>query len=250
MRAYLESFSQSQNVGRGSSRRIGPLPDVTVLWPDVRHALAGVGSSTPDGGTLHPHAVAVVVRIAYSGGRSVLLGSDLERAGFEALINDGLTDFTSDVLIYPHHGGKSAAGTEAAEERFAEELTRAVNPEVVLFSNGRGRFGTPRREIVRGVRAARQSPTVRLVCTQLSEHCSATVIPNDGRLDTRFRSAGGAAGASCSGSVRIDLVGGGPVLPGGRKHMNFVVNGVGAEAMCYPEQGADTQDADIVATAA
>ena len=222
---------QQANVTLGQHMRTENL-DVTVLWPNIGAAVTGVGASTPAGGTVHPHAVAVVVRVAHVKGRSILFGADLDHAGFRTLIDVGGTGLQSDVLVYPHHGGKVGAGSESGEEQFATDLTRAVNPEVVLFSNGRGQYGNPRREVVRGVRQARDSPKVRLICTQLSELCSAAAVPDQGRLDTSIRSAGGPTGASCSGSLRIDLLGTGPLVPGGHKHLDFVINHVGDGALC------------------
>ena len=53
---------------------------------------------------------------------------------------------------------------------FAQRLCGAVNPETVIFSIGRGRYQTPRNEIVKGVKVA--APNYHIVCTQLSGHCA------------------------------------------------------------------------------
>lgn len=210
---------------------------VKVLWPDIANALGGVGATTATGGTVHPHAVAVVVRVSVETGRSILLGADLDHAGFRGLIDSPDVDLSADVLVYPHHGGNAGVGTSAGEESFATDLARAVNPALVLFSNGREKYNNPRPEVVRGVRAARDSPKIRVVCTQLSKECSAITFADDGRLDPVFRSAGGAEGLSCCGTMRLDLAGTGPVLPLGHKHLDFVVNTVGETALCMPVEG-------------
>ena len=206
--------------------------EVEVLWPGVEIAMTGVGAATTTDGTVHPHAMAVVLRVARREGRSVLLGADLDYAGFRQLIDDPDTDLSADVLVYPHHGGLAGAGSAAGEQQFATDLAQAVTPELVVFSNGRGRHDNPRPEVVRGIRQARDSPKIRLVCTQLSRQCSPDAFADDGRLDTTLGSAGGVKGLSCSGSIRVALAGPGPLLPFGHRHIDFVVNKVGESALC------------------
>lgn len=219
------------NVTLGSRMSTERL-QVDVLWPGAQEAIVGVGAALPGGGSAHPHAVAVVLRVGCADGRSVMFGADLDHAGFEALLADGDTSLKADVLVYPHHGGLAGAGTAAGEQQFASDLTRAVDPEVVVFSHGRERYGNPRREVVAGVRQARDSPRVRIVCTQLSTSCSRTAFLDGARLDSTLGSAGAATGVSCSGSIRVDLTGAEPLLPLGHRHVDFVVNKVGADALC------------------
>lgn len=202
---------------------------VEVLSPDSDMALTGVGAPTDTGGAVHPHALAVVLRVSVDGGRSMLLGADLDRAGFLRLLADPDVDLGADLLVYPHHGGHTAAGDE---QEFAAALTAAVDPEIVLFSNGRGGYKTPRSDVVRGVRSASGSRKVRVVCTQLHEDCSAATHPAAGRLDETLSSRGSTAGSSCSGSIRVTLSSDGHLLPLGSRHINFVVDTVGASAMC------------------
>jgi beta-lactamase superfamily II metal-dependent hydrolase len=203
---------------------------VEVLSPGSDLALQGVGS-----GGLDAHALAVVLRVQADGGRSVLFGSDLSSAGFQQLIDDTETHLDADVLVYPHHGGLSGAGDEAAEEAFARALTEAVSPEVVVFSNGRNTHPNPRREVVRGVRHSEAPGAVRIICTQLGRECSATTFSSTDQLDGSLLSRGAAQGLSCSGSIRVALVGSGPVLPQGAAHLRFVVDSVGSGALCMAE---------------
>lgn len=202
---------------------------VEILSPDSDMALTGVGAPTDTGGEVHPHALAVVLKVSVDSGRSMLLGADLDRAGFLRLLEDPDVDLSADLFVYPHHGGKTASGDEQA---FAAALTAAVDPEIVLFSNGRGGYKTPRVEVVRGVRSASGSRKVRVVCTQLHKACSAATHPAAGRLDDTLSSRGSTEGSSCSGSIRVDLSSDGHLLPLGARHINFVVETVGARAMC------------------
>ncbi len=208
---------------------------VEVLSPDSDMSLTGVGAPTDAGGEVHPHALAVVLRVGVDGGRSMLLGADLDRAGFLRLLNDPDLDLGADLLVYPHHGGHTAPGDEQA---FAAALTAAVDPEIVLFSNGRGGYKTPRADVVRGVRSNSGSRKVRVVCTQLHEACSAVTHPAAGRLDETLSSRGSTEGSSCSGSIRVALSSDGHLLPLGSRHINFVVDTVGASAMCVTPLGA------------
>jgi beta-lactamase superfamily II metal-dependent hydrolase len=206
---------------------------VEVLTPNSDMTLTGVGATTPTGAEVNPHALAVVLRISVEGGRSMLLGADLDHAGFVRLMDDDAKELEADLLIYPHHGGLSAAGDE---EAFAAALTAAVAPEIVLFSNGRGGYQTPRREVVRGVRS--NTKKVRVVCTQLHESCSAASYPANGRLDDTLSSRGSTAGHSCAGSVRVSFAADAQLLPLGSRHMDFVVNTIGPSAMCSTEPSA------------
>jgi competence protein ComEC len=206
---------------------------VDVLSPDGELTWKGVGAKKASGGKVHPHELAVVLRVrGAEGGRAVLFGADLDRGGFQSLIDDAEVDLSADVLVYPHHGGLSKAGSEAAERAFAMALTEAVGPEVVLFSNGRGSHPNPRREVVQGVRSADVRPLVRIVCTQLSEACSPSVFPVEGRLDDTLGSAGADEQLSCAGSVRVALDKEQALLPMGARHMSFVIDDVGEAALC------------------
>lgn len=222
---------QQANVTLGARMSTARLT-VEVLSPSVDLQLSGVDGETASGEVLHPHALAVVLRVSVENGRAVLLGADLDYTRFQELIDNDESDLSADVLVYPHHGGLSGAGSESAEEAFAGRVASAVAPDVVVFSNGRDRFRNPRREIVRGIRKATDAKPMRMVCTQLSKECCAEEIPADGRLDDFLASAGGATGKSCCGSMIIDLGGHEHLLPIGHKHLDFVLNTVGDQALC------------------
>jgi beta-lactamase superfamily II metal-dependent hydrolase len=205
---------------------------VQVFSPDSDFTWRGVGSATSSGARLHPHALAVVLRVSLEAGRSVLFGSDLDGAGFQRLIDSEDVDLSADVLVYPHHGGRTDAGGANAEQAFAEALTQAVGPEAVVFSNGRERHFNPRREVVRGVRTAPAEHPVRILCTQLGTACSAVTFPTAGRLDASLGSHGAERDLSCSGSLRVALDRQEPLLPRGASHLSFVQNTVGEDALC------------------
>lgn len=227
---------EQANVTLGPRMGTGRL-EVRVLWPDVDTAMRGVGAATDGSDAVLPHEMAVVVRVAYPQGRSVLLCADLDSGGIETLVGDPECDLTADILVYPHHGGLVGAGNAGRERALATALAKAVDPEIVIFSNGRERHGNPRPEVVRGIRSARDSPKIRLVCTQLSKRCSSEPHLDTGRLDATLGSAGAGGGLSCAGSIRVSLTDG-PLLPLGQSHVDFVVNTIGEGAMCMGYEAA------------
>jgi beta-lactamase superfamily II metal-dependent hydrolase len=237
---------QQANVTLGARMSTARL-SVDVLSPSVDLQLSGVDGETVTGEVLHPHALAVALRIGVADGRTVLLGADLDYLRFQELIDDEGHNLSADVFVYPHHGGRAGVGSEPGEEEFAGRLASAVSPEVVVFSNGRDRYSNPRREVVRGIRKATGASPVRLVCTQLSKVCSAHEVPGAGRLDDSLASAGEASGKSCCGSMLIDLGGHDRVLPVGDKHLAFVVDTVGEQALCLGKAGLEDASPDEVA---
>ena len=206
---------------------------VEVLWPGSDLAFGGIGSETEDGGEVDAHDMAAVVRVGLRDGRSVLLCADLAHEQFVEMLAKPGIDLRATVLVYPHHGGLSGA---ANEESFAQELTAAVDPEIVVFSHGRNQHRNPRPEVVRGVRAARATPPIRVLCTQLSTNCSANPLSADDRLDPSVRHRGATDGLSCSGSLRLPLDPTEPLLARGAQHLAFVLSQVDGN-LCLATHG-------------
>ncbi|WP_320671055.1 ComEC/Rec2 family competence protein [Patulibacter defluvii] len=195
---------------------------VEVLWPGSATAFGGVGATKASGvGTVHPHAMAGVVRISHPSGRSVLLCADVNHTNLLSLADSGTLQAT--VLVYPHHGGLSGSNNE---EKFATTLTTAVAPEVVVFSHGRDVHQNPRPEVIRGVRAARVKPAVRVLCTQLSKNCAPAPTKITAHLEDALSHAGKATGASCCGTLRVRLDGSDALIARGSEHLAFVLEHV------------------------
>ena len=129
----------------------------------------GVGGTDAAGRTISSNSISACIRVSHLGRCVAILPGDIDRVGVEDLLAKQV-DLRAPVLVYPHHGGRpSSAAVRASLER----LLRAVSPAVVVFSIGRGRHGTPAPETVMALRDI--MPDTRIVCTQLSEHCSAAV---------------------------------------------------------------------------
>lgn len=216
---------------------------VDVLAPHVEDWAGGIGSrASSSGNSINTHRLSAVVRVRADGGRSVLLCGDHDHAGLRRLLNFEPALLRSDALIYPHHGGQTGAPDE---EQLARDLTVAVDPEIVVFSNGRGKHDNPRPEVVRGVRTARDSPPIRVLCTQLSALCSSVPFVAEGRLDDSLLSRGASAGVSCSGSLRIALTGDGPLLPAGATHLRFVLDSIGEPGLCVADLSTSARESSV-----
>lgn len=189
-----------------------------VVAPSRYLASRGAGSTDRLGQPLTANSVSAVVRISANGQPRVLLAADLDAVGLANV--PSAVDLRAPVLVFPHHGGHAhAGGGTAANAVFATELCRRVEPQMVIFSLGRGRHRTPRPEIVRAIRAS--GAAVRIACTQLSEHC-ASANPPAAAFEhlTALRARGWETQSCCAGTLRIPLAGS-PVVPDEAAHEAF-----------------------------
>lgn len=190
---------------------------IEVLAPSRYLASKGPGSTDRDGRALSANSVSSVLRILIGGDPRLLVAADVDDVGLANML-DG-QDVRAPVLVFPHHGGHvRARATSAQDAAFARQLCAAVQPDLVIFSQGRGRYGNPRPAIVDAVRES--CGDVRIACTQLSEGCSDTRPPADGfthLLDLPAR--GRDYEDCCAGTLRIPLRG--PVGPSMDSHEAF-----------------------------
>jgi beta-lactamase superfamily II metal-dependent hydrolase len=199
-----------------------------VIHPDADLSLVGP-TRTPRAraGLLTSNDCSAVLRVHVGGRPIALLAGDLTAAGFERIKSSGL-DVRAPVLVFPHHGGRSGAADDRA---FAMQLCDAVQPEHVIFSHGRNSgYGTPRREILDGVR--QYSKTVRVACTQLSLGCHGqSLIPLQRHLLPR-PSAGIDSNSCCAGTIvfRVDDSGRLEIDPAYKSHGGYILSL--ADAQC------------------
>jgi beta-lactamase superfamily II metal-dependent hydrolase len=182
---------------------------VEILAPSKYLAAKGPGSVDNEGRQLGTNSVSGVLRVLVDSAPHVLLAADIDRVGLENLLAD--QEINARILLFPHHGGNCRPGASADEnKRFTQQLLEAVTPELVIFSLGRGRYETPRREIIEAVHEA--GAEVKIACTQLSETCAADLPPSSAFGHLLGTVANGAASrACCAGTIRIPLVG--EILP-------------------------------------
>lgn len=199
-----------------------PIDDASrlvVLAPRKYLALRGPGATDDSGRRIHTNTISAVIRYEYRGKAVALLPGDIDSLGLEHLVQTG-QDLRAKLLVYPHHGGH-AGGSDALDESFAERLCDLVRPELIIFSIGRGRSGTPRPDIVSAIR--RTLPSVRIACTQLSEHCADKLpSPPPTHLADAF-AAGRQRNRCCAGSVVVELLEPILVAPSADDHRAFII---------------------------
>lgn len=175
--------------------------NLEILAPYPEDALGGVGGRNIDGKRQYHNTMSAVIRVIHESHPIALLPGDMDRASFERIQTEH-GDLTADVLVFPHHGGRS--GMEDTE-RFASEVCRAVSPQLVVFSNGRGTKGFPRPEVIKGVRD--RAPEAHVCCTQLSQDCAHENPDSDFEHLTIVPAKGKDSQSCCGGSLLIELRG-------------------------------------------
>jgi competence protein ComEC len=103
---------------------------------------------------------------------------------------------------------------------FVRRLCEKVKPKMVVFSIGRGRYGTALPAVVSAVR--RHVEGVWIACTQLSEHC-ASELPKEQPMHLNLEFARGREGRKCcAGTLMLDLDRRETFLPIYRDHQAFI----------------------------
>ncbi|MFL6585506.1 MAG: ComEC/Rec2 family competence protein [Luteimonas sp.] len=172
---------------------------VSVLYPFGDLALAGVSGKSVGGKNLDANTMSGVIRVSFEGREFCLLAADISQTSLDLIVQRH-QEINAPILVFPHHGGLPR---RANGEDFASAVTKLVAPQAVLFSLGRGIHGTPRPEIIKGVRSALQGKIPYLACTQLSKRC-APALPKQ-RSGAVEYSAGYKNNASCAGSITFQL---------------------------------------------
>jgi beta-lactamase superfamily II metal-dependent hydrolase len=173
--------------------------EVEVLHPSGEFLGYYQGQSHPSGLRLSGHSVNAVFRVVRGGRPITLFFGDLDQVGLEELCSSNI-DLSTPIAVFPHHGG--GTGKDAVEA-FVDRLCTAVRPATVVFSIGRGVHNTPDPQIVGAL--IERLPDVRVVCTELSEHCAET-LPSDEPVHLATTPARGREQwFCCAGSLVVDL---------------------------------------------
>ena len=201
----------------GQTERLSGRVSLDVLGPSPYLAAKGPGSVDRLGRKIRSNSVSAVIAISVDDQRLALLPADLDAIGLRDLL-DNESNLVAPILVYPHHGG--LPGNMAASD-FADSLLPAVRPDLVVFSIGRGRYRTPNPRTVYSLRST--LPNARVVCTQLSEHCSKN-LPT-GLTATHLTQAfahGRSNGACCGGTIIVPLDQSSLLQPEALAHTNFI----------------------------
>lgn len=179
--------------------RVSDEVSIEIVSPSPLMALTGAGSALPKATkTLTSNSVSIVARIVFKGVPIALVTADMDRLALDEVIRSECA-VDSKYLIFPHHGG--LPGTDDPV-KFTSDLLSVVKPDAIIFSNGRGRHGTPRAEIIDAVRLS--LPSVKIACTQLSVKCCEKPLSRDDYRPYVY-SAGAESHSFCAGTVEIDL---------------------------------------------
>ena len=186
-----------------------------VLAPSQEIAIRTTHGLTLGGGKLTANAMSAVLRVWAGDAPRLLIAGDIDQVGLASLL-ENQTDIAADVLLFPHHGGLPRG---SSPEDFVESLLGAVSAQLVVFSIGRGRYGTPHPEIVSAV--LRSSQGTHIACTQLSDHCAAELPESASDLHD-VSSKGAANAACCAGTIELSLEPDKSYLPARGDHLEFI----------------------------
>ena len=196
---YIEGLTAD-----GSRRPDFGRVEFEVTNPDS--LLASHGPTPPNqrtGGSARPrltsNSISIVLRVLFDGAPVALLAGDLDSIALKHVLAEERA-MKAPILVFPHHGGLPGSGDAGA---FAEDLTRAVEPTLVVFSmQGGGRYANPNPEIVAGVRRA--APEAHIACTQLSVHCCSKNFEAPAWHLANSHATGRETGRCCIGTVGVE----------------------------------------------
>jgi competence protein ComEC len=172
---------------------------IEIVSPTPLMALTGAGSALPKSAkALTSNSISIVARILFKGSPVALVTADMDRLALDEILRSECA-VESKYLVFPHHGGLPGGDDPA---KFTEDLLSVVKPDAVIFSNGRGRHGTPRAEIIEAIKIC--LPTVKIACTQLAVKCCEKPLSRDDFKPFVY-SAGAGSHSFCAGTIEIDL---------------------------------------------
>jgi beta-lactamase superfamily II metal-dependent hydrolase len=202
-------------------RRCGDI-ELEIVGPSVYLVTKGVGNKDSTGRVIVSNSLSASFRVHWKGQPLVYIAGDIDQVAIDDLRANG-ANLTADILVYPHHGGKSGVGDP---RKFTESLCGRVMPKTVIFSIGRTKFENPRPEVVAEVKA--HIKDVRISCTQLSVNCSEKIKYSDFSHLADVYSRGKEDNFCCSGSFVIRLHEGFAEVPERAKHLEFINRAAGS----------------------
>lgn len=212
-------------ITEGTSIAFGSACRIDVLAPRPALAATGPGSRDDQGRRITTNTISAVVRVTIHE-RTVLLTGDIDSVGLSHLLASG-QNLESDLLVFPHHGGNVGPGATIEQNaETARRLLEAVDPVNVVFSISRSGYRNPRPEIVGAVRSDQHR---HVMCTQMSQNCSARTEFTDLHLSDAF-AAGRRHGHCCAGSIVVSADG---LVPSVAAHADFV-RSAAPTALCEP----------------
>ena len=188
---------------------------IEILAPSRYLAGKGPGSRDRRRRKLTSNSVSAVVRLSQDGKPIALLPGDIDDVGLTNIMEAG-GDAKAPIVVFPHHGGRACRDMV----EFVRKLLDLTGATTVIFSIARGEPKHPDPDVIAAVR--RHSATLRVACTQLSEHCARTVPGVQPQHLNVIFARGRESNACCAGSFVIDLDSPDVLLPGAPAHGEFV----------------------------
>ena len=202
-------------LSSGDTEDLGDF-EICILGPSPYLIPNGVGGVDRSGKSITSNSISAVIAVRVAGQNIAIIPGDIDGVGLDDLLLQS-TDLKAPIIVYPHHGGRVGG---MKDRRFAEMLLEATSPETVVFSIGRGRYGTPNPDIVRAIKESVSD--ARIVCTQLSEHCSKRIPPGSPvHLSSAFAEGRG-RGSCCGGTIVVPLDDVRCLEPTGASHTEFI----------------------------
>lgn len=203
---------------------------IELLAPSPGLAIKGPGSSDHKGRKITSNSSSAVVRLLRDGRPLLLLPGDIDEIGLSNLMESN-SDISAEIAVFPHHGG-GPASTDLST--FARAFCTATKAKKLIFSIGRGKYDTPRPEIVAAVRS--MVPKVRILCTQLSEHCASQLPGTDPVHLSDKASKGKEFRKCCAGTISVSLTGKEAfIFPVLEAHVDFIASSA-PTALCMKDQ--------------
>ena len=224
----------SPALAQGSPAVLSPCGvTIEVCAPCPYLAGLGPGANTKEKRTITSNSISAVMRVSTPAGPTAILLGDVDDLGVAYLKKFG-GDMRAPLIVFPHHGGLSGDG-QVKPSKFTRAIMDLTEPSIVVFSIGRNHFRNPVPEIARSIR--RLNPRCRIICTQLSGHCSSKSLDKvPARHLSHAFAAGRDTGISCGGTILIDLADPGSILPTPNNHRAFIKRHV-PSPLCMIKRG-------------
>ena len=188
---------------------------IEILGPSKYLAGRGPGSTDRQGRALTSNSLSAVIRLTQKGTPIALLPGDVDEVGLDDLLSNGV-EAKAPLLVYPHHGGR--AGGDHKE--FIEKMCRAFAPSTVVFSVARGRPKHPLPTVIKLLR--QHIKLVRIICTQLTEHCANRIPATDPKHLANVFAQGRETRSCCGGTVVIAIDDPNNLVPDSALHRTFI----------------------------
>lgn len=227
LKTHMAAYPSSETIGEVI---------IKTLAPTFLEAQRGPGGQDEHGNKIDSNSSSIVLQLHHKGHPIALFMGDIDQRALNSLLASN-QDLTSDVLLFPHHGGHCAPDNS----EFTRQLVEQVKPKVTIFSMGRTRFENPREDIVKAVRSA--APDSYIACTQLSVNCLKDIPEERENWEKHLADLPGAGqqdNHSCHGALHLYLAGSATQYPRPNGlHAGFVQLNIPA-ALCKKQASSGT----------